>query len=192
MKVIIQPHNPAWEAEFLKARDNLYLILKDVPIISIEHVGSTTVPGLPAKPVLDIDIVATPDQLPAISAAMAAAGYTDLGELGVPDRFVFRQPGYKPSDVATGALEDAAEMRRNTYVVLDGSLAWKNHRDSKKVLLENVALREEYGKVKEQLAEIEFMDVDEYCKAKNEILLKILRSAGWGEEELEEVRKANE
>ena len=192
MKVNVQPYNPAWEAEFLKARDNLYLILKDVRFLSIEHVGSTSVPGLPAKPVLDIDIVATPDQLPAISAAMVNAGYTDLGELGIPDRFVFRQPGYKPSDWATGALEETTAMRRNTYVVLDGSLSWKNHRDSKKVLLENSALREEYGKVKKHLAEIEFTDADEYCRGKNEILLKILRSAGWGEEELEEVRKQNE
>ncbi len=192
MKVTIQPYNPAWEAEFLKARDDLYLILKDVPILSIEHVGSTSVPGLPAKPVLDIDIVATREHLPAISAAMVSAGYTDLGELGIPDRFVFRQPGYKPSDVATGELEETMAMRRNTYVLLDGSLSWKNHRDLKKVLLENAALRNEYGELKKRLAEIEFPDVDEYCRAKNEILLKILRSAGWSEEELEEVRKQNE
>jgi hypothetical protein len=35
-------------------------------------------------------------------------------------------------------------------------------------------------------------NIDEYCKGKNEIMLKILKSAGWNEEELEEVRKANE
>jgi GrpB-like predicted nucleotidyltransferase (UPF0157 family) len=192
MKVIIQPHNAAWAAEFLKARDNLYLILKDVPILSIEHVGSTAVPGLSAKPVLDIDIVVTPEHLPATRAAMVTARYIDLGELGIPSRFVFRQPGYKPSDVATGEPEETTAMRRNTYVVLDGSIAFKNHRDLKRVLLENVALREEYEEVKKRLAERELADVDEYCSGKNEILLKILESAGWSEEDLDEVRRTNE
>jgi GrpB-like predicted nucleotidyltransferase (UPF0157 family) len=84
------------------------------------------------------------------------------------------------------------EMRRNTYVVLEGSVSLKNHRDLKRLLFQDAALRQEYGDVKMRLAEEELEGVDEYCRGKNEILLKILKSAGWDEEELEEVRKANE
>ena len=84
------------------------------------------------------------------------------------------------------------EMRRNTYVILEGTIALKNHRDLKRMLLEDAALREEYEDVKMHLAGRELQDIDEYCRGKNEILLKILKSAGWNEEELEEVRKANE
>jgi GrpB-like predicted nucleotidyltransferase (UPF0157 family) len=62
----------------------------------------------------------------------------------------------------------------------------------KRVLMQDVALRKEYGDVKQHLAAREVQDVDEYCRGKNVILLKILKGAGWNEEELEEVRKANE
>jgi GrpB-like predicted nucleotidyltransferase (UPF0157 family) len=63
--------------------------------------------------------------------------------------------------------------------------------DLKRVLLQDEGLRKEYGNVKLELAEKEFVDMDEYCRGKNEVMLKILRKAGWSEEELEEVRKAN-
>jgi GrpB-like predicted nucleotidyltransferase (UPF0157 family) len=173
-------------------------ILKGIPILSIEHVGSTSIPGFVAKPVLDIDIVVMPETLPATRAAMASAGYTDLGERGVPDRYSFLQPGYEwdwerermrsgPGDQA-----EAGEMRRNTYVVLEGSIALKNHRDLKRVLLEDEKLREEYGNVKKRMVAGGVQDIDEYCRGKNLVMFKILESAGWTEDELEVVRKVNE
>jgi GrpB-like predicted nucleotidyltransferase (UPF0157 family) len=192
MRVIVEPHKSEWDVEFQRVRHDLHDILKDIPILSIEHVGSTAIPGLPAKPILDIDIVVTPDILTATRAAMAAAGYQDLGEMGVPGRVAFRQPGHERSQAATGPIDRTKETRRNTYVVLEGSVSLKNHRDLKRVLFQDAALRQEYGDVKMRLAEEELEDVDEYCRGKNEILLKILKSAGWNEEELEEVRKANE
>jgi GrpB-like predicted nucleotidyltransferase (UPF0157 family) len=192
MRVVVEPHNPAWESEFARVRDDLEHILKHIPIVSIEHAGSTSVPGLFAKPVLDIDIVVTPDILAATRAAMVAGGYIDFGDLGVPGRVAFRQPGHERSQAAIGLSDKTKEMRRNTYVVLEGSVALKNHRDSKRVLLEDAALRKEYGDVKQHLASQDLQDVNEYCRGKNDILLKILRSAGWAEDELEEVKKANE
>jgi GrpB-like predicted nucleotidyltransferase (UPF0157 family) len=195
MKVAVEPHNPEWEAEFRRVRDDLGKILKDVPILSIEHVGSTSIPGLLAKPVLDIDIVVTRDILAAARAAMVSAGYTDLGEKGISDRIVCRQPGYGPQELATGVTEEndaSKEMRRSVYVTVEGSLSLKNHRDLKRVLLEDAALRDKYGQVKKSLAAQEFPSVDDYCRGKNEIMLGILKSAGWDEEELEEMRKVNE
>jgi GrpB-like predicted nucleotidyltransferase (UPF0157 family) len=192
MKIIIQPHNPAWEAEFDRVRNDLQHILKDIPILSIEHVGSTSIPGLPAKPVLDIDIVVTPEILAATTAAMSAAGYTNLGELFVPGRIAFRQPGLERSQPGSGEVDNTKEVRRHTYVILEGSIALKNHRDLKRVLLEDASLREEYGNVKKRLAARELQDIHEYTRGKNEILLKTLKKAGWSEEELEEVRKVTE
>lgn len=192
MKVHVFPHDPAWEAEFIRVRDDLYNILKDVPILSIEHVGSTSVPDLIAKPLLDIDIVINREALSAARAAMVAAGYTDRGELSVPERFLFRQPGIELLREAFALGEKPMEMIRNTYVTLEGSVALKNHRDVKRVLLQDAGLREEYGNVKKQLAATEWENMDEYCRGKNKILMKILKSAGWNEKELEEVRKSNE
>jgi GrpB-like predicted nucleotidyltransferase (UPF0157 family) len=195
MGVVVEPHNPAWAVEFAAIRDELYKTLEEIPNVSIEHVGSTSIPGLVAKPILDIDIIVTPENLDAVRAAMVSAGYTDLGELGVPGRFAMRQPGHWRSQVAGNSTKGNSQtkgVRRHTYVILEGSISLKNHRDLKRMMLEDDGLRDEYGEVKKRLAGQELEDIDEYCKGKNEVLLKILRSAGWSEEELEEVRKANE
>ena len=192
MKVTIEPHNPAWITEFQKAKASLEAILKDTSIRSIEHVGSTSIPGLPAKAVIDIDIIVTAETLPATRQALVSAGYFDCGEMNVPGRFAFRQPGFGQRDAAWGSkVTGSGEMRRNTYAMIEGGVALRNHLDMKRVLMSDEALREEYGQFKIRLSEREFNNIGEYATAKNDILLKILRKAGWSEEDLEEVRKAN-
>ena len=111
--------------------------------------------------------------------------------MNVPGRFAFRQPGYGQKDAAFGSHSSDGEMRRNTYAMVEGSAALRNHLDTKKVLVENQQMREEYGRVKARLAEMDFESIGEYARGKNEILIKILQKAGWSEEELEEVRAAN-
>jgi GrpB-like predicted nucleotidyltransferase (UPF0157 family) len=198
MKVHLEPHNPAWAVHFSKIRDDLQDIFKDIPILSIEHVGSTSIPNLLAKPVLDIDIVVPATSLPPARLALVSAGYTDLGEMGVTDRIALRQPGnphWKTN--APGPREGVSweeEMRRNVYVVVEGSVALRNHRDLKRVLMEDGELRERYGEVKRGFLERmggEVESLREYTITKNGIMIEILRKAGWGEE-LEEVRRAND
>ncbi|KAJ5099002.1 hypothetical protein N7532_006003 [Penicillium argentinense] len=190
MKVNVEPYNPEWPLKFRKVQERLQGILQNVPVITIEHVGSTSIPLLRAKPVLDIDIIVKPSALEAARTALASAGYTDCGEMGVPGRFAFRQPGYGLLDFAHG-LTINGELRQNTYVILEGCTALRNHLDIKRVLTENENLREEYARFKADLAERDFGNIDEYCIAKTEVLCKILRIAGWSEEELEPVIRAN-
>ncbi|KAE9364020.1 putative UPF0157 protein YqkA [Stipitochalara longipes BDJ] len=198
MKVLVESHNPSWAVQFAKVRDDLQSILKEIPILSIEHVGSTAIPDLLAKPILDIDIVVSPHDASAFEAARSAlvtAGYTDLGEMGIKDRVGFRQAGNPHWKTAADGPRDGTsweeEMRRNVYVVLEGSVALKNHRDLKKVLLEDESLTKRYGEVKRVLAEREMESVREYSRGKNSIMLEILEKAGWSENELEEVKKSN-
>lgn len=189
MKVVILPYDPAWASEFEKHKVELLRTLEGVPISSIEHVGSTSVPGLKAKPVLDIDIIIPPSSLEATRQALSQAGYFDCGECGVPGRWQFRQPGYGRADAAFGHSE--GEMRRNTYAMIEGFLALRNHLDVKSVLIEDEALREEYGRVKTEISDRDFSNIAEYGKAKSGILQKILRKAGWTDAELEAVFKTN-
>lgn len=192
MKVHLEPHNPAWVAEFGAVKASLETVLSAAPFMSIEHVGSTSIPGLVAKAVLDIDIIVTPEQLPAVRQALVQAGYFDCGEMNVPGRFAFRQPGFGQRDAAWGEKGKASgEMRRNTYAMIDGCSALRNHLDLKKTLLANEDLREEYNAVKNELAERDFNNIGEYVMAKNQILWKILARAGWSDEDLEPVKKAN-
>ncbi|KAJ5289177.1 hypothetical protein N7478_002207 [Penicillium angulare] len=190
MKVSIQPYDPEWPKKFVERKDHLLQILKGVPIVSIEHVGSTSIPSLPAKPVIDIDIIIPGSSLQTARDALTKAGYGDIGELGIPERFVFRQPGYGRFDAAHGAGRDG-EFRYNTYVVIEGCESLRNHLDIKRILLEDHDLREEYALVKTKLADTDFEDIDQYTTGKTVVLCKVLRKAGWSDEELESVMKVN-
>jgi GrpB-like predicted nucleotidyltransferase (UPF0157 family) len=80
MRVTIEQHNPAWIVEFQKTNASLETILESIPYQSIERVGSTSITGLPAKPVLDIDISVTPEQLTSVREALVRAGYLTVGK----------------------------------------------------------------------------------------------------------------
>ncbi|OJI99139.1 hypothetical protein ASPVEDRAFT_502290 [Aspergillus versicolor CBS 583.65] len=190
MKVAIEPYDPTWPLKFSEIQAELSDILRSVDIISIEHVGSTTIPSLMAKPVLDIDIIIPNSPLEAARSALKDANYTDCGEMNVPGRFAFRQPGYGKLDAAHGKGRNG-ELRYNTYLMIQGCVALRNHLDAKRVLLDSQELREEYARVKTKLKETEFENIGEYASGKTDILCKILRTAGWSEEDLNPVIKAN-
>lgn len=82
--------------------------------------------------------------------------------------------------------------RQNTYVVVNGCLSLRNHRDLKRILNSDAELRKEYGDTKRALALDECVEsVEEYCAGKNVVMRKILRKAGWTDEKLDVVTKSN-
>ena len=86
----LEPYQPDWEEQFRVERDRLATSL-GIPVAAIEHIGSTAVPGLSAKPIVDIMIGAerVPPPLP-WSEVLAKLGYEAFGEAGVPGRWYFR------------------------------------------------------------------------------------------------------
>ena len=92
-QVRVLPYDPAWKADFAAIRQELASAL-DGLAIAIEHVGSTSVEGLSAKPCIDIDVV-MPDYsvFPQIVERLAAIGYTHEGDLGIPGREAFCYTG---------------------------------------------------------------------------------------------------
>jgi len=80
-RVIVVDYDPSWVADFERLRTGVSEAVGPLAI-SIEHVGSTSVPGLAAKPVIDIDIVVATDQVAAAIARLAGIGYRHLGESG--------------------------------------------------------------------------------------------------------------
>src|SRR3954451_22459781 len=63
-----------------------------VPVVSIEHVGSTSLPGLAAKPVIDCDIVVEEEHVEPASDVLVSLGFERRGELGIPQRWAFYEP----------------------------------------------------------------------------------------------------
>jgi GrpB-like predicted nucleotidyltransferase (UPF0157 family) len=134
-----------------------------VPVVAIEHVGSTAVPGLAAKPIIDCDIVVREADIAAASKALMSLGFTPLGELGIPQRWAFKEP--------------ARLSGTNTYVIVDGCLSLRNHLAVRDVLRADAALREEYA-VAKRLAGARVANIDEYGQAKTCVVQKILTAAG--------------
>jgi GrpB-like predicted nucleotidyltransferase (UPF0157 family) len=88
--ITIRDYDPRWPALFVSERAEIAQALGDV--LAVEHTGGTAVPGLEAKPI--IDVIASVTRLPLGTgqiAALARLGYASLGECGVPGRAYFRK-----------------------------------------------------------------------------------------------------
>src|SRR4051812_40991976 len=96
MVVHVESYSPAWPAQFEKVAAQLRAALATVPTATIEHVGSTSVPGLAAKPILDIDVIVPGDDIADAVEALERAGYTHRGDLGIADREAFHAPDDDP------------------------------------------------------------------------------------------------
>jgi GrpB-like predicted nucleotidyltransferase (UPF0157 family) len=165
-----------WPAQFEMLRQQYERALAGVVTLGIEHVGSTSVPGLAAKPVIDIDIVVSADGATRAIEAMEGVGFSSLGERGIPDRWALHAPSDLP--------------RTNTYVVTDGSLALRNHLAVRDQLRSDVVLRDEYAALKRAIA-ASVQDIDEYVGKKSKFLSMVLARAGLTAEEREAIEIAN-
>jgi GrpB-like predicted nucleotidyltransferase (UPF0157 family) len=91
MKVEVVPHDPTWHSKFEEEAKLIALVLGD-NVVDIHHIGSTSIPTIYAKPIIDIlvqvqDIAKIDEQ----SSAMTALGYEIMGEFGIPGRRFFRK-----------------------------------------------------------------------------------------------------
>lgn len=90
--IVIVEYDPRWPAEFARLRDRAQEALGDVAV-AIEHVGSTSVPGLPAKDLIDMVVVVESDEdVPEAIAHLETIGYRARGNLGVEGREAFAWP----------------------------------------------------------------------------------------------------
>lgn len=85
---LVQKYNPQWPWWFAKIRERLEVALEGT-YVAIEHVGSTSVPGMTAKPVIDLDVVIVEERFAAVKEKLATLGYDHQGDLGVPGREAF-------------------------------------------------------------------------------------------------------
>ena len=173
----ILPHNPKWIETFRDIVKHLSPKLEDVAL-SIEHVGSTSVPDLYAKPVIDIAVIVdSPEASRKAVLILQAAGYEHRGDLGIKGREAFKRPEGSP--------------KHNLYVALKDCLSLRNHLAVKQYMLANKEAREEYSRLKIELAKRYAGDGDRYCYAKTDFLVKILEACGFSQRDLDEVREAN-
>jgi len=169
-------HRSEWADQFEFLAERYRSALRAIPVVAIEHVGSTSVSGLAAKPVIDIDVVVERTSVPSASAGLQSIGYQPKGEQGIVDRFAFREP--------------AASIRTNTYVVVAGSIALRNHLAVRDALRADAELRHEYAALKRHLAE-RTDDVGVYVEGKSALIQRVLADAGLSPEELANIEAEN-
>lgn len=160
MPVVVVPYSSVWPVQFEVVARDLRQALAGLASARVEHVGSTSVPGLAAKPVLDIDVIVDGKERAAAVAALASAGYVHRGDLGVADREAFHAPDDDP--------------RRNVYVCGAETLGVRNHLAVREVLRARADLRDEYAAVKLELAADPDVDIETYTARKSAVLQKVL------------------
>jgi GrpB-like predicted nucleotidyltransferase (UPF0157 family) len=133
----------------------------------VEHVGSTAVPGLAAKPVIDVDVVvATGADVPRAVAALASIGYRHRGDLGVPGREAFTSlPGLP---------------EHHLYVVVQDSPAHRDHIDLRDHLRTHLRDAERYAAEKRRLAPLLATDREAYVDGKAWLVQELLAAARGG------------
>jgi len=177
MTVVIVDYDPQWPRDFESLRARVWPAVADVAV-SIEHVGSTSVPGLAAKPVLDIDvIVESQEGVHEAIERLAKVGYTHKGNLGIEGREAFR-----------AVLNDPAH---NLYVCRQDSSALRDHLTFRDYLRRHRETAQAYADLKRSLAAQFPDDVNGYATAKTDFVTGVLETAGVSAVRIAEIRREN-
>lgn len=159
-KVTLFPYDPAWPARFERHAAAILRACRP-SVTEIHHIGSTSIPGLAAKPIIDI--------MPGLASfeagfncvePMQCLGYEYRGEFGIPRRHFFttNTPG--------------AEQNVHMYAIGEGQWHW--HLALRDHLRANPADRDRYYRLKEELAVRHAWDVEAYAIAKGEFIRSIV------------------
>ena len=161
--IIIEEYDPVWAQQFETLRSRIAPALGPLAA-AIEHVGSTAVAGLAAKPIIDIDVLLRGrDDLAAAIKKLYSLGYLHRGDLGIPGRESFRAP---PQD-----------FPHHLYLCLPQYGEFDRHvafRDYLRAHPDDVVA---YARLKRQLAAKHHTNRDAYTQAKGEFVKLILERA---------------
>ena len=152
--VVVLPYVEAWKKDFEEIKAELMAVL-DGLVLSVEHVGSTSVPGLAAKPIIDIDvIIEDTDCFEKVRTALETIGYQHEGDLGIPGREAFKYHGKEHL------------RKHHLYVCAKDSDELKRHLSFRDYLRTHPEAVKEYGRIKEEGARLYPNDIDSYIEYK--------------------------
>jgi GrpB-like predicted nucleotidyltransferase (UPF0157 family) len=164
--VIIVDYDPNWAHLFEALRAPVVAALGELVVV-VEHVGSTAVPGLAAKPIIDMDVVVpSVSDIPEAIERLAILGYIHRGDLGIAGREAFTSPAGKP--------------RHHLYVCAKGSEELGRHRSFRDYLLGHPDDALAYGALKKAAALRFADDRFAYNEAKTQFVEAVLQRASPG------------
>jgi GrpB-like predicted nucleotidyltransferase (UPF0157 family) len=171
--VVVVPYDPAWPAEFERLRTVLAAALGTV-VRAIHHVGSTAVPGLPAKPVLDVDVeIASPEDLAECIRRLGRLGYRPVGDLGIAGREAFDREGREVPRDGSGR----SWPEHHLYVCASDAAELQRHLLLRDFLRANPDRAAEYAALKQSLATRYREDREGYTRGKSDLVASMLADA---------------
>ncbi|WP_317955866.1 GrpB family protein [Paenibacillus chitinolyticus] len=164
MNIIVVEYDPNWKNEYLKEEQAIKAILQD-ELVNSFHIGSTSVPHLKAKPIIDILLVVNDIAgLDAFSAQFENLGYEVMGELGIKGRRYFRKGGDdRTHQIHAFQYDHIQEIERH--------LSFRDY------LRQNPKMCKEYGDLKSELADKHPTDIESYGDGKDEFVKKVEKEA---------------
>ena len=158
-KVEIKPYNKAWPSMFEEEANTLRGIF-DSEMINIHHIGSTSVDGLKAKPIIDImPVVKNISRVDLFNTAMIDIGYEPKGENGIPGRRYFQKGG------------DDRTHHVHIYELSNSQIV--RHLAFRDYLRSHPGVVKEYGNLKELLSQRFPNDIEAYIHGKEQLVCEI-------------------
>ncbi|UUV18494.1 GrpB family protein [Fusobacteria bacterium ZRK30] len=186
--IIIEEYNSKWKDDFKLICDVIFEKVKE-HILSIEHVGSTSVEGLCAKPIIDIDIIVKDQKNKNIVIKLLEElGYRHMGDLGIVDREAFFRYA---CDIPFNDKEIKIFPVHNLYLCIEGIPSLENHLNFRDYLKTNKKALEEYSKLKKELAKTHLDDIDGYCEAKSDFISDCLSKTSFDNSHLLSIKEQN-
>lgn len=165
-RVIVVPYDEQWKTDFEAIKQYVLPAINDV-VIGIEHVGSTSVEGLSAKPIIDIDIaIKDYSVFDTVVERLATLGYIHEGNLGIKDREAFDYKG------------NVDLPKHHLYVCPEFSEELHRHITFRAYLKNNPEAVQKYSKVKEEGAKLFSDSIDDYIAYKSPCIEEIYKKCG--------------
>ena len=164
--VVVLPYDEQWKQDFLNIKAELTGALGQLAL-RIEHVGSTSVQGLSAKPIIDIDVVIKDyTLLGEVVCALEKIGYRHEGNLGIVGREAFKYDGKEHL------------RKHHLYVCPEDSPELKRHITFREYLQTHPDAMREYSRIKEEGAKLYPYDIEGYIEHKSTFIEKIYAEIG--------------
>lgn len=165
--LVLLPHDPEWKNDYFAEMNRISAALKD-PSVRIEHVGSTSIPTVYAKPILDVAILCGEQGVDSVVFALQSLDYEFRGQFA------------QERDHYYAVLDKANKRLCQAHIFPEANAAWYSRLMFRDVLRKNLLLAREYDKIKREFAAIATNKMD-YAQMKSRwldsFMLKVSNAA---------------
>jgi len=160
----VVPYDPNWATQFRREAAHIFAVLGP-EVIAIHHIGSTAIPTIKAKPIIDILVeVRYIELIDAFNQKMRELGYQPKGEFGIPGRRFFLK-------------HDEITRTHHVHVFQVGAPEVQQHLNFRDYLIVHPEVARAYSRLKEQLVQLFPEDIERYMDGKDEFIKGILHRA---------------